>query len=87
MRTNGEFTCFYTLLGMNDDCVAFCHKWNICIVFSEIIQLAYYYILDDQNLGFIYSFFLVIAFVLLYVQSQLEFTGPEPAYSDEQLEA
>lgn len=60
---------------------------SICIVFSEIIQLAYYYILINNNdLGFIYSFFLVIAFLFLYVQSQLEFTGPEPAYTDEQLE-
>lgn len=59
---------------------------SICIVFSEIIQLAYYYILDDQNLGFIYSLFLVLAFMFFYMQSQLEFTGPEPEYSDEQLE-
>ncbi|WP_299117235.1 hypothetical protein [uncultured Winogradskyella sp.] len=60
---------------------------SICIVFSEIIQLAYYYILNDNNLGFIYSFFLVIAFLFFYLQSQLDFTGPEPAYTDEQLEA
>jgi hypothetical protein len=60
---------------------------SICIVFSEIIQLAYYYILSNNNdLGFIYSFFLVVAFVFLYLQSQLEFTGPIPAYTDEQLE-
>ncbi|WP_296385933.1 hypothetical protein [Winogradskyella sp.] len=59
----------------------------ICIVFSEIIQLSYYYILENNNdLGFIYSFFLVVAFVFLYLQSQLEFTGPEPEYTDEQLE-
>ena len=60
---------------------------SICIVFSEIIQLAYYYILENNNdLGFIYSFFLVVAFLFLYIQSQLEFTGPEPIYTDEQLE-
>lgn len=60
---------------------------SICIVFSEIIQLAYYYILiDDNNLGFIYSFFYVVAFLFLYLQSQLDFTGPEPAYSDDPLE-
>ncbi|WP_296313893.1 hypothetical protein [Winogradskyella sp. UBA3174] len=59
---------------------------SICIVFSEIIQLAYYYILDDSNLVFIFSFFLVVAFVLFYLQSQLTFTGPEPAFTDEQLE-
>lgn len=58
---------------------------SICIVFSEIIQLAYYYILiNDKNLGFIYSFFLVAAFLFFYLQSQLSFTGPEPIYNDEQ---
>ncbi|MDP5081879.1 MAG: hypothetical protein NWP87_04420 [Winogradskyella sp.] len=60
---------------------------TICIVFSEIIQLAYFYILTSNDLGFIYSFFLVMAFVFFYLQSQLEFTGPEPEYSDDQIEA
>ena len=63
---------------------------SICIVFSEIIQLAYFYILkNDKNLGFIYSFFLVVAFLFFYLQSQLKYTGPEPAYVDvdEKLEA
>ncbi len=60
---------------------------SICIVFSEIIQLAYYYILNDQNLRFIYSFFLVLAFALFYLQSHLQYTGPQPVYTDEQLEA
>ena len=60
---------------------------SIFIFFSEIIQLAYYYILlEDKNLGFIYSFLLVVAFLFFYIQSQLEYTGPEPEYSDEQLE-
>jgi len=59
---------------------------SICIVFSEIIQLAYFYILNNNDLGFIYSFLLVIAFVFLYLQSQLDFTGPEPEYIDEQIE-
>jgi hypothetical protein len=61
---------------------------SICIVFSEIIQLAYFYILkNDRNLGFIYSFFLVVAFVFFYLQSQVKYTGPETGYIDEQLEA
>ncbi|WP_299365842.1 hypothetical protein [Winogradskyella sp.] len=63
---------------------------SICIVFSEIIQLAYFYILkNDKNLGFIYSFFLVVAFLFFYLQSQVNFTGPEPTYVDvdEKLEA
>ena len=59
---------------------------SICIVFSEIFQLAYYYVLDDKNLGFIYSSFLVIALILLYLQSQLQFTVSLPEYADEQLE-
>lgn len=60
---------------------------SIFIVFSEIIQLAYYYILfDDNNLGFIYSLLLVCAFLFFYLQSQLEFTGPEPEYIDEHVE-
>ena len=59
---------------------------SMCIVFSEIIQLAYYYILDDSNLVFIYSFFLVLAFMFFYLQSQVAFTGPEPDYVDEYLE-
>ena len=60
---------------------------SIFIVFSEIIQLAYYYILPDNNLGFVYSFFLVVAFIFFYKQSQLEVSEPVPAYSDEQLKA
>ncbi|WP_439152732.1 hypothetical protein [Winogradskyella sp.] len=60
---------------------------SICIVFSEIIQLAYYYILEESALRFIYSFFLVIAFLFYYLQSQLKFEGPVPAYNEELLEA
>ena len=62
---------------------------SICVVFSEIIQLAYYYILEDKNLGFIYSFFLVVAFIFFYLQSQNKYTGPQPTYldMDKQLEA
>jgi len=60
---------------------------SIFIFFSETIQLAYYYILlEDNNLGFIYSFFLVVAVLFYYLQSQLEFTGPEPEFNDETLE-
>ncbi|MHA7844152.1 MAG: hypothetical protein ACX93I_12590 [Winogradskyella sp.] len=55
---------------------------SICVVFSEIIQLAYYYILNDKNLGFIYSFFLVVAFIFFYLQSQINHTGPQPSYLD-----
>ena len=59
----------------------------IFIMFYEIIQLAYFYVLDDNELSIIFSMLLVIAFTLFYVQSQLKFTGPERAYVDEQLES
>ncbi|NRD23403.1 hypothetical protein HNV10_09135 [Winogradskyella litoriviva] len=58
----------------------------IFMTFSEIIQLAYYYILQDDNLGFIYAFFLVIAFVFFYLQSQYKVTAPVAAYEEESLE-
>lgn len=58
---------------------------TICIVFSEIIQLTYYYVMKDNILVFVYTFLLVVAFIFLYKQSQLEFTGPEPEYTEEQL--
>lgn len=60
---------------------------SIFIVFSEIIQLAYYYVLEDNNLSLIYSIFLVLAFLFFYLQSQIAFTGPVPEYSDEEVEA
>jgi len=60
---------------------------SIFIVFSEIIQLTYYYVLEDNNLGFIYSTFLVAAFLFFYLQSQKEYTGPVPAFTDEQFNA
>ncbi|MUU76841.1 hypothetical protein [Winogradskyella endarachnes] len=55
----------------------------IFMTFSEIIQLAYFYILTDDNLGFVYSFFLVVAFFFFYMQSQYKVTEPELAYEDE----
>ncbi|WP_299103169.1 hypothetical protein [uncultured Winogradskyella sp.] len=59
---------------------------TIFLTFSEIIQLAYFYILNDDSLGYIYAFFLVIAFVFLYAQSQYKVTEPIAAYIDEPLE-
>ena len=45
----------------------------IFIVFSEIIQLAYFYISDIQLLNMAYSLFLVFAFIFFYLQSQLAY--------------
>ena len=57
---------------------------SICLVFSEIIQLAYYYVIEEHQLSLIYSLLLVVGFLFFYLQSQLNFTGPIPAYTDEE---
>ncbi|WP_053992592.1 hypothetical protein [Mangrovimonas sp. TPBH4] len=44
---------------------------SICIVFSEVIQLAYFYISEANILNVISSVFLVMAFLFLYRQSRL----------------
>jgi len=45
----------------------------ICIVFSEVIQVAYFYVAERTVLGILYSFFLVFAFVLFYIQSSMSY--------------
>jgi len=46
---------------------------SICIVFSEVIQIAYYYITNlDNTLSVVYSLFLVLAFLFFYFQSRLQ---------------
>ncbi|MEH6536273.1 MAG: hypothetical protein V7719_07775 [Psychroserpens sp.] len=46
---------------------------SICIVFSEVIQIAYFYISNvDNTLSVVYSLFLVLAFVFFYCQSRLK---------------
>ncbi|WP_047546931.1 hypothetical protein [Psychroserpens sp. Hel_I_66] len=43
---------------------------SICIVFSEILQLAYYYISETNSmLNILCSLFFIIAFIFLYLQS------------------
>ncbi|WP_323787835.1 hypothetical protein [Psychroserpens sp.] len=44
----------------------------ICIMFSEIIQLAYFYIADFNLLNVLCSMFLVFAFIFFYLQSCLQ---------------
>jgi len=44
----------------------------ICIMFSEIIQLAYFYIADFNLLNVLCSMFLVFAFLFFYLQSCLQ---------------
>jgi hypothetical protein len=46
---------------------------TICIMFSEVIQLAYFYVAEDFNLlNVLCSMFLVFAFLFFYLQSRLE---------------
>lgn len=45
---------------------------TICIMFSEVIQLAYFYIADFNVLNVLCSLFLVFAFLFFYLQSRLK---------------
>ncbi|MEM9679534.1 MAG: hypothetical protein AAF901_04355 [Bacteroidota bacterium] len=60
---------------------------SILIVFSEMIQLTYFYVSDANNLNIIYSVFLVLGFLFFYLQSQAEYTGPVESYTEDQLKA
>lgn len=46
---------------------------SMLIFFSEMVQLAYFYIKEMPHLAAIYSIFLVLAFTFFYIQSQLDF--------------
>ena len=46
---------------------------SMLLFFSEMVQLAYYYIKEMPHLAAIYSIFLVLAFTFFYIQSQLAF--------------
>jgi len=39
---------------------------SICIVFSEIVQVAYFYLANTYVLGIVYSFLLILAFYFFY---------------------
>lgn len=45
---------------------------SMCIVFSEIVQIAYYYLSETYGLSLIYSLLLVMAFYLFYKQGFLK---------------
>nr|WP_321236582.1 hypothetical protein [uncultured Psychroserpens sp.] len=47
---------------------------SICILFSEILQLAYFYIADSNILNVLCSVFIVMAFLFYYLQSRLKHT-------------
>jgi hypothetical protein len=43
----------------------------LCIVFSEVIQVAYFYVSDQNILSVAYSILLVVAFAFFYIQASL----------------
>lgn len=45
----------------------------ICIVFSEVIQVAYYYVSEQNILNIIYSILLVLGFGFFYLQSSMSY--------------
>ncbi len=45
---------------------------SLCIVFSEVIQIAYFYISEKNLLNVTYSILLILAFYFFYYQSTLE---------------
>src|SRR5690606_12850363 len=56
---------------------------SIFIVFSEVIQLAYFYISAINILNVICSFFLVMAFIFFYLQSRLMYQDNDDLTSNE----
>ncbi|RIA10017.1 hypothetical protein OE09_1864 [Flavobacteriaceae bacterium MAR_2010_72] len=55
---------------------------SIFIVFSEIIQLAYFYVIDINVLNVLCSLFLVVAFLFLYLHARLPDLKPEEILED-----
>ncbi len=49
----------------------------LCIVFSEVIQVAYFYVSAQNALSVIYSTLLVLAFTFFYIQSNLSYADSE----------
>lgn len=52
---------------------------SIFIFFSEVIQLAYFYVSNINVLNVFCSLFLVFAFVFFYLQSRLSYDSQEPS--------
>jgi hypothetical protein len=49
----------------------------LCIVFSEVMQVAYFYVSDLHILSVVYSVLLVLAFSFFYIQSNLNYDDIE----------
>ncbi len=53
---------------------------SLCIVFSEVMQVAYFYVSDKNILNITYSVLLIFAFCFFYIQSNMSYLRNE-AYS------
>lgn len=49
----------------------------LCIVFSEVIQVAYYYVSEQNVLSVVYTVLLVLAFTFFYIQTNLSYADSE----------
>lgn len=49
----------------------------LCLVFSEVIQVAYFYVSEQHMLSVFYSVLLVLAFAFFYIQSNLSYSEYE----------
>jgi len=52
----------------------------LCIVFSEVIQVAYFYVSEQNILSIVYSILLVLAFTFFYIQSKLVFADNSESF-------
>jgi hypothetical protein len=52
----------------------------LCVVFSEVMQVAYFYVSDKNILNVTYSVLLIFAFCFFYIQSNMSYSRNE-AYS------
>lgn len=49
----------------------------LCIVFSEVIQVAYFYVSEIPMLSIVYSMLLVMAFLFFYIQNSMTYQDNE----------
>lgn len=52
----------------------------LCIVFSEVIQVAYFYVSEINILGIVYTVLLVLAFGFFYLQTGMEYEHEPKIY-------
>ena len=58
----------------------------LCIVFSEVIQVAYFYVSEQNILSIAYSILLVLAFTFFYIQSNLGYAHSKSFETIDKLE-